>query len=114
MTNILYINQFPDLKADAAAGKRHWVVRLGALRARCGYVALACAAFGWLAAAVLAGLLPPLALIGLLPAALSVKAARELWMHAAHPQRLAPAIRMTIGAACAHGLLVSIALVLPR
>src|SRR3970040_263437 len=25
VTNLLYINQFPELKADAATGKRHWV-----------------------------------------------------------------------------------------
>lgn len=34
VTNILYINQFPDRRADEAAGKRHWVVVFGASRAR--------------------------------------------------------------------------------
>ena len=28
VTNLLFINQFPDRAADAASGKRHWVVRL--------------------------------------------------------------------------------------
>lgn len=28
VTNVLYINQFPDRKADLQAGKLHWVARL--------------------------------------------------------------------------------------
>ena len=39
--NILYINQFPDRRADEMTGKRHWVVRLGATRARWGYFVIA-------------------------------------------------------------------------
>ena len=46
VTNILYINQFPDRKADEAAGKHHWVVRLGAERAVYGYAAIGIAAYG--------------------------------------------------------------------
>lgn len=37
---ILYINEFPDAKADEAAGKRTVVVRLGKSRAALGYIAL--------------------------------------------------------------------------
>jgi len=44
VTNVLYMNQFPDRKADAAAGKHHWVVRLAPEQARWGYVMLAVAA----------------------------------------------------------------------
>lgn len=33
ITNVLWINQFPDLEADAGGGKRNWVVRLGRRRA---------------------------------------------------------------------------------
>jgi 1,4-dihydroxy-2-naphthoate octaprenyltransferase len=40
VTNILYMNQFPDRAADAAAGIRHWVVRLAPEQARWGYVAM--------------------------------------------------------------------------
>jgi 1,4-dihydroxy-2-naphthoate octaprenyltransferase len=54
--------------------------------------------------------LPPLVLLGLLSAPLSLKAARELLQHAARPQQLAPAIQATIAAMLAHGALVSAAL----
>jgi 1,4-dihydroxy-2-naphthoate octaprenyltransferase len=110
VTNVLYINQFPDRTADAAAGKRHWVVRLGPGRARWGYVAIAAAAYLWILGAVIAGALPWPALVALLPAALSVMAARVLVHNAAHPRMLEPAIKQTIGAACLSGILLAASL----
>ncbi len=110
VTNVLYINQFPDRKADEAAGKNHWVVRLGPRRARWVYVLIATVAYGWIAAAVLAGFLPWLALVALLPAVLSAKAARDLLRLSARPQALGPAIQQTIAAASLHGLLLAAAI----
>lgn len=110
VTNILYLNQFPDRAADAAVGKRHWVVRLMPRQARWGYVAIGVAAYGWLIGAVLAGLLPARALLALLAALPSAQAARELLRYATQPRALAPAIRKTIAAAALHGLLLAGAL----
>ncbi|MBW8010035.1 MAG: PAS domain S-box protein [Chloroflexi bacterium] len=45
-TAILWINQFPDEKADKASGKINLVVVLGKKRARWGYLGLMVAAFG--------------------------------------------------------------------
>ncbi len=112
VTNILYINQFPDLKADQLAGKRHWVVRLGLQRARWGYVVIAAAGYAWLLSAVVVGALPLLALIALLPVVLSCQAGKVLLEHAGRPPQLEPAIRMTIASASAHGMLLAAALVM--
>jgi len=114
VTNILYINQFPDLRADAAAGKRHWVVRLGAQPARWGYVAIGLAAYGSTLWAVAAGTLPRLALASLVAAALTLRAARVLFAHATEPARLAPALVATIGAALLHGTLLAAALLFTK
>ena len=114
VTNILYINQFPDRRADEAAGKHHWVVRLGVERARWGYAAIAAAAYLWVIAAVVVGTLPWLSLVALLPAALSARAARDLLRFASRPRDLATAIQLTIGAASLHGLLLAAALVAVR
>ena len=110
VANILYMNQFPDRAADAAAGKRHWVVRLAPQQARRGYIAIGVFAYGWLIAAVLAGAVPPLALLALLAVIPSAWAATDLLRFAAQPGALAPAIRLTIVAASLHGLLLSVAL----
>jgi 1,4-dihydroxy-2-naphthoate polyprenyltransferase len=111
VTNILYINQFPDRKADAAAGKRHWVVRLGVERARWGYAIIAAAAYLWMLGAVVKGALPWPALAAVLPAILSARAGRDVVRFAALPQKLAPAIQQTIAAACLSGALLAASLV---
>ena len=108
VTNLLFINQFPNEKADGIAGKRHWVVRLGHHKARWLYAVIAAAAYLWLAAAVWVGALPRFALLALASAVLSLLAARTLIQHSATPSSLTPAIQQTIAAAALHGLLLSI------
>lgn len=112
VANVLYINQFPDVKADAKAGKRTLVVRLGVADARWGYAVIAALAFGWPLLMVLLGHLPLLALGALLPAAASIAAARQLWPNAGQAAKLAPALKLTILAATTHGLLLAVALIL--
>ncbi len=114
VTNVLFINQFPDRKADEAAGKHHWVVRLGPQRARWGYALMAIAAYAWLIAAVWARALPVSALAALLPAVLSLRAARDVLRYCATPRALAPAIRLTIAAAGLHGMLLAGTIAVPR
>jgi 1,4-dihydroxy-2-naphthoate polyprenyltransferase len=114
VTNVLYINQFPDRQADAAAGKRHWVVRLAPERARWGYVLLVILAHGWLIGAVLIRALPWPTLIAFASIVPATAGARGLFQHIAEPHRLAPAIRATIGAALLHGLLLTIGFVTAR
>lgn len=111
VANVLYMNQFPDVRADRRAGKRTLVVRLGPNAARWGYVAIATLAYGWLAACIALGTLPLAAAPALATAALSASAARLLFIHANHPSRLAPPIVRTIGAANLHGLTLSACLV---
>lgn len=112
--NLLYINQFPDRTADTAAGKLHWVARLPVQQARWGYVLIVALSYAWLVASVLLHWLPALALVALLALPLSVKAARLLLRHAAQPQYLADAIKITIAAMMAHGALLSLALILSK
>ncbi|MDH4215874.1 MAG: prenyltransferase [Gallionella sp.] len=103
VANLLYINQFPDRTADTAAGKLHWVARLEVRHARWGYALIAGLAYAWLLTGVVLGWLPVLALAALLSLPLSVKAARLLLLHAAQPQQLGGAIRLTIVAMLLHG-----------
>jgi len=114
VTNILYINQFPDRKADEAAGKHHWVVRLGAERAVYGYAAIGIAAYGAVVLGVVAHALPLAALVALAPAAMTLRAYRILAANAGRPAALAPAIQATIGAALLYALLLAAALVAAR
>jgi 1,4-dihydroxy-2-naphthoate octaprenyltransferase len=107
VANVLYINQFPDIAADARAGKRTVVVRLGAQGARVGYALIALLCYGWLVVMVATGHLPTLALLSLLGAVPSFAALQVLWRHADTPAELVPAIKLTILAAVVHGLLLA-------
>lgn len=111
VANVLYINQFPDVRADGLTGKRTLVVRLGVEVARWGYAAIGVLCYGWVLAMVVIGRLPQLALLSLIPAAASFTAMLVLHRHAGIPQALVPAIKMTILAAVLHGLLLGAALV---
>lgn len=104
VASVLYINQFPDIDADAKAGKRTLVVRLGPQAARWGYVVLVLLAYGWVGALAVADVLPTLALLALAPAAANGAAIRCLWPNAERPSELAPAIKLTILATSLHGL----------
>ncbi len=112
VTNLLYINQFPDRKADAAAGKRHWVVRLPPAAAVQVYPLLALLAFVWLVLCIFNGDLPAMALLSALPMLLAVQAARLLARFAAAPHCLLPAIRLTLLAMLGHGLFLTLILFL--
>ncbi|MBU1426881.1 MAG: prenyltransferase [Gammaproteobacteria bacterium] len=114
VTNLLYINQFPDRTADTAAGKLHWVARLPVQSARWGYALIVALAYGWLLLSVLLGWLPPWSLAAFLALPLSVKAALSLMRHATQPRQLGDAIKATIGAMMVHGTLLSLALILSK
>ena len=109
--NLLYINQFPDRKADALAGKRHWVVRLPLPLAAKIYPLVVGVALGVLIALIQHGKLPALAWISALPLLPALFAAGLLRRHAAEPAALLPAIRLTIVAMLAHGILLACSLV---
>lgn len=74
----LWINEFPDYRADKAAGKRTLVVRLGRKAASRAYAAIVGGAFALVFAFPLVGV-PPGAIIGFAGALPAAAAARRLW-----------------------------------
>lgn len=113
-SGLLYINQFPDREADERAGKHHLVVRLGPQRARWGYLLLVLAANLYLPILVMSVGVTPWVQLALLASPLSMVAAAILLRHAEEPEHLVPAIRLTIVAALAHGLLLTLGLMVGR
>ncbi|MFH1264017.1 MAG: UbiA family prenyltransferase, partial [Pseudomonadota bacterium] len=80
-TAILYVNQFADMRSDAATGKHHLVVVLGKQRACYGYLFLLLAAFAFQVGMVATGLLPVRALWPLLTIPLAFTSIRTVFRH---------------------------------
>ena len=78
-TAILWINQFPDMTADALTGKNNLVVVLGKERARWGYLLIVAAAFITILIGILANILPWTVLIVLAALPLAVRAITVLF-----------------------------------
>jgi 1,4-dihydroxy-2-naphthoate octaprenyltransferase len=108
--NLLYINQYPDRKADIKAKKMHWVARLPTNISRWGYWLISGIAWVLIALYVVTGLLPSLSLISLIPIVLSVYAGKELFKNSDQPQGLEIAIKMTLLAMLLHGGLLTLSL----
>lgn len=81
-TAILWINEFPDARADAATGKDHLVVVLGKDLARWGYLALLVIAYGLIAAGVLGGVTPAWTLLAFIGLPIGARATDVVFKHA--------------------------------
>jgi 1,4-dihydroxy-2-naphthoate octaprenyltransferase len=97
ITNIIWINEFPDRSSDAVAGKRHLVVRLGPYAARYVYYVLGLFAYITIAWLGSTGITPWI-LLGLAGAPLTIAAALRLHNACDIPGQLLPAQGMTIAA----------------
>lgn len=105
---VVWINQFQDMRADAAVGKNHWVVRLGRKRSAAAYGLLLASVYLSLLAGVLFGGVTPFALLGLLTSPLALKAYRVARLHYDHPEELTPANAATIQIHLWTGVLVTL------
>jgi 1,4-dihydroxy-2-naphthoate octaprenyltransferase len=107
VAGVLWVNEFPDARSDALVGKRTLVVRWGRGPAAWGYVALVLLAHAWVAYWWHALWLPTQAWWALCSLPLSLSAAWGVVRHVQEPQRLRPAIVLTVAAVVAHGLLLT-------
>jgi 1,4-dihydroxy-2-naphthoate octaprenyltransferase len=67
VSNLLLLNQYPDLDADRMAGRRHFPIRHGLRISSRIYLGFVLAAMAVIVTGVLSGMFPPLALLALLP-----------------------------------------------
>ncbi len=90
VTGILWINEVPDISADAAVGKRTLVVRLGVARSTTAFAGIVAAAYAVLIVGVAFFTLTPWALLGLLALPLALRPVRGLRRAGGDPHALIP------------------------
>jgi 1,4-dihydroxy-2-naphthoate octaprenyltransferase len=93
---LLFLNEFPDMDADHAGGRRHLVIVLG--RKVSSYVYASCMAFVYIfiGIGILVGLLPYPLLISFLTAPLAWNASRRAIRFHQDVQQLVPALGMNV------------------
>jgi 1,4-dihydroxy-2-naphthoate octaprenyltransferase len=106
VTLILYVNEIPDRRGDARAGKRTLPVRFPESTVIAGYAAAATAAYVILVAGVVVGILPIPALLALLTIPLALQVARGLRPNYDNPYGLMAVMGVNIKVHLYAGLLL--------
>lgn len=109
--NLLLLNEFPDEPADIAGGRRNVVLMLGRGGAALVYALAAIATPIWIAIAVALGLLPLVALIGVVPSVMLVAPLRWAFVDPREPVPL-PAMGANVTWNLATNSLLAVALFL--
>jgi 1,4-dihydroxy-2-naphthoate octaprenyltransferase len=109
---LLMINEFPDYDADAAAGKKTFVVRLGKKRASLVYQITALFPFLWVLILVIVGVFPLWSLLSLLTLPLALRAGAVLRGHLGNGGPLLQANKDTFLLHLAFNLLLALGLFL--
>lgn len=110
ITAIIWINEFPDLEADMAAGKHHLVARLGLQTSRWVYAALMLAPFISLFVLMEIFHLPDLIVAALVPLPLALRAVRLVFRTPPTDPEFVPAQALTIQTHFFTGLTLTLAL----
>ncbi len=112
VSNLLLLNQFPDVEADRSIGRSHFPIRIGRARSSRIYAAFLALTYLSILASVAAEALPPLTLLGLLSLPLAVRAARGAILFADQIDRLIPSMADNVILNLVTPILVGIGLLL--
>ena len=111
VSNLLLLNQYPDIEADKSVGRYHFPIAYGIERSTQMYGLFVLLAAATLIAGVLSSTLPALSLVALLPlipAAAAYSGARK---HADNIKALTPFLGMNVIAAIVTPVILSLALI---
>lgn len=114
VSNLLLLNQFPDVAADAAAGRRHLIIEHGMDAGVRVYGLFLAGAYLSLVVGVGIGVLPWPALLGLLTTPLAVAAWQGARRHHANAPALIPAMGQNVLVNLATPTLVALGIFLGR
>lgn len=111
VSNLLLLNQFPDVEADVQVGRRHLPIAIGRKRSATVFAILWISSYAILLVAVLQQWLPAQTLLALITAPLLRKLLPGVLRHADEPDRLLPYMALNVALCHAYPLLLSAGLI---
>ena len=112
VSDLLLLNQFPDVEADRSVGRRHFPILIGRKASSQIYGAILLAAYLTIGLGVAFKLLPAISLISLVGAAIALPAGINAFRYSDDIGRLTPSLGMNVLLNLATPLLVGIGLFL--
>ena len=112
VSDLLLLNQFPDVEADRAVGRNHLPIAIGRRASAYVYIAFLLAAYAVIAAGVLVGWLPLFSLIGLLTLVIAVQIIRNVLANAEDVRALVPSLGQNVIVNLTTPLLLAVGLFL--
>ncbi|MEA1958426.1 MAG: prenyltransferase [Chloroflexota bacterium] len=112
IANLLLINEFPDVEADRAAGRKHLPIIIGRKKAAVVFCSILILAYAVVIGAVIANVVPLLGLLGLLTLPLGIKAMRSALKYPDDIGKLIPALGVNVIVVLITPLLMSIGIVI--
>ena len=112
VSDLLLLNQFPDMEADRGGGRRHFPILIGRKTSSLIYGAFLLAAYLAIVLGVAFGFLPAISLIGLLGAVIAVPAGINAFRYSEDIGRLIPSLGLNVLLNLATPVLVGIGLLI--
>ena len=113
-TNLLLLNEFPDVAADREAGRYHIVIALGKVGAGRLYAGLMAMTYLCIIVGVVCKIMPPLTLIALLTIPIALKAIGTTFKHHDDLQKMIPALGANVITVLATNALLALGYLLTR
>jgi 1,4-dihydroxy-2-naphthoate polyprenyltransferase len=96
VSNLLLLNQFPDVEPDASIGRRHYPILLGRKNSAIIYIVFLLMTYISIVAGVAGGAMPPFTLLGLLTLFIAVPTALNVYRNSDNLSLLMPALGMNV------------------
>ncbi len=110
VSDLLLLNQFPDVEADESVGRRHFPIVAGRRTSSLIYGAFLLLAYLSIVVGVVLGLLPVASLLGLLTLIIAVPTAINVYRHAENLEKLVPLMGINVLLTVVTPVLVAIGL----
>ncbi len=114
VSDLLLLNQFPDVEADESVGRRHFPIVAGRRTSSLIYGAFLLLAYLSIVVGVVLGLLPVASLLGLLTLIIAVPTAINVYRHAENLEKLVPLMGINVLLTVVTPVLVAIGLLVAR